>query len=83
MTKASLFFCLPMLADVIKVKRPWVRPVLVTVTFFFVLFMAYNRISMQAHFLTDVSFAVLITYLCFLLTYVIVFSPKLFKEDSK
>lgn len=78
MTKATLFFCLPMLADVIKVKKTWMRPVLIAVSLLFVLFMAYNRISMQAHFLTDVSFAVLITYLCFLIVYIVVNSTKVF-----
>ena len=36
--------------------------------------MGYNRIHMNAHFLTDVCFGVLITYCLYALTYKLVFS---------
>ena len=65
MTIASMMFSLPMLADVTK-KRSNGRTLR---CFFaacvFVLLYGYNRIHMTNHFLTDVCFGTIITYLIY------------------
>ena len=63
MTIASMMFSLPMLADVTK-KRSYKRNIrCFVVAFIFVLVYGYNRIHMTNHFLSDVCFGTLITYL--------------------
>ena len=65
MTIASMMFSLPMLVDVFKSrsgKRHWISFAAACV---FVLLYGYNRIHMTNHFLTDVCFGTLITYLIY------------------
>lgn len=65
MTIASMMFALPMLADLTK-KRSCARNLCCfIVACIFVIIYGYNRIHMTNHFLTDVCFGTLITYLIF------------------
>ena len=64
---AILMFSLPLLADVLKkqsIKKNWTAFALACV---FVALYGYNRIHMTNHFLSDVCFGTLITYLIFAL----------------
>jgi membrane-associated phospholipid phosphatase len=69
MTYATIMLCLPMLASVLKCKKTWLKYVLFIFAISWVIIFGYNRIHMNAHFLTDVCFAVLITYILYALTY--------------
>ncbi|MBR5383564.1 MAG: phosphatase PAP2 family protein [Clostridia bacterium] len=67
MTIAAMMFSLPLLADVLKkqsIKKNWSAFALACV---FVALYGYNRIHMTNHFLSDVCFGTLITYLIFAL----------------
>ncbi|MBQ2028922.1 MAG: phosphatase PAP2 family protein, partial [Clostridia bacterium] len=67
MTIAAMMFSLPLLADVLKkqsIKKNWTAFALACV---FVALYGYNRIHMTNHFLSDVCFGTLITYLIFAL----------------
>ncbi|MBQ3797014.1 MAG: phosphatase PAP2 family protein [Butyrivibrio sp.] len=65
MTIASMMFSLPMLADVTK-KRSGARNLrCFIVACIFVIIYGYNRIHMTNHFLSDVCFGTLITYLIY------------------
>ena len=74
MTKSTIMLTLPMLADVLKCKKPYVKKLLFAFAIVWIVVMGYNRIHMNAHFLTDVCFGVLITYCLYALTYKLVFS---------
>ena len=65
MTIASMMFALPMLADVTKKRSAAKNLRCFIVACVFVLVYGYNRIHMTNHFLTDVCFGTLITYLIF------------------
>ena len=65
MTIASMMFSLPMLTDVMK-KRSFKKNMTAFVlACVFVIIYGYNRIHMTNHFLSDVCFGVLITYLIY------------------
>ena len=63
MTIAAMMFSLPMLADVTKKRSEGRNLRCFIVACVFVLLYGYNRIHMTNHFLTDVCFGTLITYL--------------------
>ena len=65
MTIATMMFALPLFADVIRFKKNIIRWILYVFAFVWVIVYGYNRIHMTAHFLTDVCFGTLITYLIF------------------
>ena len=65
MTIACMMFSLPMLADVLKNRSKGKNLVAFVLACIFVLLYAYNRIHMTNHFLTDVCFGTLITYLIY------------------
>lgn len=66
MTIATMMFSLPLFTDVLKKKKEWVRWCLFAFACIWVVLFGYNRIHMTAHFLTDVCFGTLITYIIFL-----------------
>ena len=65
MTIASMMFSLPMLADVLKKRSNAKNMICFVVAVVFVMIYGYNRIHMTNHFLSDVCFGTLITYLIF------------------
>ena len=65
MTIAAMMFSLPMLADVTKTRNDGKNLRCFLVACVFVLLYGYNRIHMTNHFLSDVCFGTLITYLIF------------------
>ena len=65
MTIASMMFSLPMLADVTKKRSDGRNLRCFFVACLFVLIYGYNRIHMTNHFLSDVCFGTLITYLIY------------------
>ena len=65
MTIASMMFSLPMLADVTRHRSEGKNMRCFVVACIFVMIYGYNRIHMTNHFLTDVCFGTLITYLIF------------------
>ena len=65
MTIAAMMFSLPMLTDVTKSRSEGRNLRCFIVACVFVLIYGYNRIHMTNHFLTDVCFGTLITYLIF------------------
>jgi membrane-associated phospholipid phosphatase len=65
MTIATMMFALPLFSDVIKFKKNYIKWILYIFAFIWVILYGYNRIHMTAHFLTDVCFGTLITYLIF------------------
>ena len=65
MTIATMMFALPLFSDVIKFKKNFIKWILFIFAFIWVIIYGYNRIHMTAHFLTDVCFGTLITYLIF------------------
>ena len=65
MTTAAMMFSLPMLADVIKDRSDRKNLVCFIIACLFVLIYGYNRIHMTNHFLSDVCFGTLITYLIY------------------
>ena len=65
MTIASMMFSLPMLADVLKKRSNAKNKICFVVAVVFVMIYGYNRIHMTNHFLSDVCFGTLITYLIF------------------
>ncbi len=65
MTIASMMFSLPMLADVTKKRSDGRNLLCFIVACLFVLLYGYNRIHMTNHFLSDVCFGTLITYLIY------------------
>ncbi len=65
MTIAAMMFSLPMLADVTKKRDGGKNLRCFLAACVFVLLYGYNRIHMTNHFLTDVCFGTLITYLIF------------------
>lgn len=67
MTIASMMFSLPMLTDVMKKRSNIKNTIAFALSCVFVLIYGYNRIHMTNHFLTDVCFGVLITYLIYAL----------------
>lgn len=67
MTIASMMFSLPMLADVTRNRSEGKNLRCFAVACVFVLLYGYNRIHMTNHFLTDVCFGTLITYLLYAL----------------
>ena len=74
MTKATIMLTLPMLAGVVKCKKTYLNNLLFAFAIVWIVVLGYNRIHMNAHFLTDVCFGVLITYCLYALTYKLVFS---------
>ena len=60
MTKAALILNLPMLADVVKCKKAYLKNLFFVFSIVWIIVYGYNRIHMNAHFLTDVCFGVLI-----------------------
>ena len=71
MTIATMMFALPLFADAIRFKKNLIRWLLYAFAFIWVIIYGYNRIHMTAHFLTDVCFGTLITYLIFAATSII------------
>jgi membrane-associated phospholipid phosphatase len=65
MTIATMMFSLPMLADVCKKKNMTENIICFVIACAFVLLYGYNRIHMTNHFLTDVCFGTLFTYLIY------------------
>ena len=65
MTIASMMFALPMLTDLGKKRSAGKNTVAFVIACVFVLLYGYNRIHMTNHFLTDVCFGTLITYLIY------------------
>lgn len=65
MTIASMMFSLPMLADVTRKRSGRRNLVCFGAACLYVLIYGYNRIHMTSHFLTDVCFGTLITYLIY------------------
>ena len=65
MTIASIMFSLPMLADVTKNRSGRKNFVCFIAACIYILIYGYNRIHMTNHYLTDVCFGTLITYLIF------------------
>ncbi len=65
MTIASMMFSLPMLSDVLKKRSARKNMVCFAIAVIFVLLYGYNRIHMTNHFLTDVCFGTLITYIIY------------------
>ena len=65
MTIASMMFSLPMLANVTKKRKDKRNLRCFIVACVFVIIYGYNRIHMTNHFLTDVCFGTLITYLIY------------------
>ena len=65
MTIASMMFSLPMLADVTRKRSDRKNLLCFSAAYIYVLIYGYNRIHMTNHFLTDVCFGTLITYLIF------------------
>ena len=65
MTIASMMFSLPMLSDVLKKRSNIKNAVGFAFAVVFVVIYGYNRIHMTNHFLSDVCFGTLITYLIF------------------
>ena len=65
MTIASMMFSLPMLADVSKKRSGMKNAICFGIACVFVIIYGYNRIHMTNHFLTDVCFGTLITYLIY------------------
>ena len=74
MTKATIMLALPMLAGVIKGKKTHLNNLFFAFAVVWIVVYGYNRIHMNAHFLTDVCFGVLITYCLYALAYKLVFS---------
>ena len=74
MTKATIMFTLPMLASVLKNKKAHTKYWLFGFAVIWIVIIGYNRIHMNAHFLTDVCFGVLITYCVYAFVYKCVFS---------
>ena len=71
---ATIMLALPMLADVVKSKKTYLKNLFFVFAIVWIVLLGYNRIHMNAHFLTDVCFGVLITYCLYALTYKLVFS---------
>ncbi|MBR5089535.1 MAG: phosphatase PAP2 family protein [Ruminiclostridium sp.] len=65
MTIASMMFSLPMLADVCKKRSMAKNIVCFALASVFVIIYGYNRIHMTNHFLSDVCFGTLITYIIY------------------
>jgi membrane-associated phospholipid phosphatase len=65
MTIASMMFSLPMLADCLKSRSEGKNRAAFFAACIFVALYGYNRIHMTNHFLTDVCFGTLITYLIY------------------
>ena len=65
MTIASMMFSLPMLADVLKKRSGTKNIICFSAAVIFVVLYGYNRIHMTNHFLSDVCFGTLITYLIY------------------
>ncbi len=65
MTIAAMMFSLPMLADVMKKRSERKNLTAFALAYVFVLIYGYNRIHMTNHFLSDVCFGTLITYLIY------------------
>lgn len=82
MTNATIMFALPMLASVFKYKNKNIKYILFALACIWVIIMGYNRIHMDAHFLTDVCFGVLITYLIYSLLYKFTFSVFIKEEKN-
>ena len=74
MTKATIALTLPMLAGVLKWKKTYIKNLLFAFAIIWIVVLGYNRIHMNAHFLTDVCFGVLITYCLYALAYKFAFS---------
>ena len=81
MTKATIMLALPMLADAVKGKKAFLKKLFFAFAIVWIVVTGYNRIHMNAHFLTDVCFGVLITYCLYALIYTLVFS--IFERGSQ
>ena len=65
MTIASMMFSLPLLSDVMKKRSETKNTIRFLIAVAFVVLYGYNRIHMTNHFLSDVCFGTLITYLIY------------------
>ena len=74
MNKATIILTLPLLASVLKFKNKALKYIFLGFGCLWILAYGYNRIHMDAHFLTDVCFGVLIAYLLYVFTYKVVYS---------
>lgn len=72
MTIATMLFSLPLLVDVLKKKSEILRWGLFVFACIWVVLFGYNRIHMTAHFLSDVCFGTLITYVIYAICSMIV-----------
>ena len=68
MTIACMMFALPMISDVFRNRSDKKNTFVFMFACVFVTVYGYNRIHMTNHFLTDVCFGTLITYLIFAVT---------------
>ena len=64
-TIASMMFSLPLLSDVMKKRSETKNTICFLIAVAFVVLYGYNRIHMTNHFLSDVCFGTLITYLIY------------------
>lgn len=67
MTIATMVIAIPSLVSVIKRSNKVVVSVSFVVSILFIVLYGFNRMHMGAHFLSDVCFGVLFTYLVFIL----------------
>lgn len=74
MTDATIFLTLPMFGEVLKKRTSKTKYWLFGFAVIWILVMSYNRIHMQAHFLSDVCFGILLTYFIYAFIYKAVFS---------
>ena len=74
MTEATVMLTLPMLAGAVKCKKAYLKNLFFAFAIIWLVVFGYNRIHMNAHFLTDVCFGVLITYCLYAITCKLVFS---------
>ena len=74
MTDAAIMFTLPMFGDVLKKRTSNTKYWLFGFAVIWILVMSYNRIHMNAHFLSDVCFGTLLTYVIYAFIYKAVFS---------
>jgi membrane-associated phospholipid phosphatase len=81
MIKCTIMLTLPMLAGVLKCKKPALKYLLFAFAVVWIAVMDYNRIHMNMHFLSDVCSGVLISYCLYALTYKLVFS--VFRKDRQ
>ncbi len=81
MTEAALMFTLPLIANVLKHKKDWTKYIFFAISIIWILIIGYNRIHMNAHFLTDICFGSLNTLIIIIITNR--YFSSIFKEEEK